>query len=52
MKKFLFNLLYLILILSAISTSAQTLEQWKTKYENAAKEDRETALKTARNAVK
>ena len=52
MKKFLLNFLCLFLILSAISTSAQTLEQWKTKYENAAKEDRETALKTARNAVK
>ena len=52
MKKFLLNFLCLFLILSAISTSAQTLEQWKTKYENAAKEDRETALRTARNAVK
>ena len=51
MKKFFLNFLLPIFFLSAISANAQTLEQWKTRYENAAKEDRETALKTAKKAI-
>ncbi len=51
MKKTYLKFLILTLSFIVFFTSAQNFNQWKSRYENAAKEDLELALKTGKIAV-